>query len=168
MHELFLSICPDQIIDAARSNNPSSIESQFIIESRPIVDIFNVMDRLRRLLHVLFALWFVFLVAEPIPAHDCPMHTPSGMSAHTVKGNDWGSHHHEHDEEGKEVTSATHFCLCLGCSSGSQSVAVGKVSSLGPIPHFVLAIRAPASVIENHADAPEFILPPSTAPPVLL
>lgn len=115
------------------------------------------MDRLKRLLHILLAVWFVFLVAEPVPAHDCPMHTPSGYSANTDEG-----------DNGHSIHPEGHFCLCLGCSAGSQSVLVGNVSSLGPIPHFILATKASASVIESCANAPDFILPPSTAPPGLL
>lgn len=147
-----------------------------------------------RLLQMLLGFWFVFLVAEPVPAHDCPMHTPAGISTgagHGENGHsshdskEYGLPHHasghrtgtdrttESNEthpqaHNQDQPTAAHFCLCLGCSSGSQSIEAPSTGLTLPIPAQLFRVVKSEPIEAPTSEAPEYLLPPSTAPPLYL
>jgi hypothetical protein len=137
--------------------------------------------------------WFVLLVAEPVPVHECAMHNPlAAMRDHqsapehmshgeSTESPDQGhSAHHgakshksdtapaaqQHADAGHPAQGA-HLCLCLGCASGSAPVSGAKTATTVPVPAELARVRTTFTLIERSAPEPEFILPPSTAPPTL-
>jgi hypothetical protein len=144
------------------------------------------MHPVHRFISICLGLWFVFVVAEPVPVHECAMHKPSAgahQSAHTAQtvqvAHDAHGNHHvaqtppsedchggvptEHSQQSQGV----HLCLCLGCAAGSAPVAGAKPPAVVPVPAAIARLQAMYPRVERIAPEPEFILPPATAPPTL-
>ncbi len=70
------------------------------------------MDVVRRVFGMWLGLWFVFLVAEPVPVHDCPMHSPHPQAAMggAVSGgvHEVAPHSEEHHGSHGEETHQSH------------------------------------------------------------
>lgn len=140
-----------------------------------------------RLLKAILAIWFAFLVAEPIPAHECEMHSPAGLVEARIndfhetsekdasdidhkgsEGRQKHSHHGSHSSESQSESQDSHshhFCLCLGCSAGSQSQVVDQLAPTVPIPADLARENKPYPRVESLALEPDFTHPFATAPP---
>jgi hypothetical protein len=140
------------------------------------------MSLARRLFGFWFALWFTFVVTEPIPFHECAMHGPAALTAQAVldqraTGDDVSalrvlcgqldaSHAQHSGPDRGHAPHGTHQCSCMGCCAGTPSMAVPRLAVIVPVPAEIARLRVVYPVVSRGAAARDVVLPPSTAPPV--
>jgi hypothetical protein len=139
-----------------------------------------------RLFAALFAPWFAVVVAEPVPMHDCPMHSvhPAVHSTAHGAGNamrmDGMPAMDEHDVASTTGTSndapgesaptsahhgAHHQCCCLDCCSAGAAAPVGRAPELSWAPVAIrMAIPRAAAAVVAPAAA-DYALPFANGPP---
>jgi hypothetical protein len=137
-----------------------------------------------RVFAALFAPWFALVVAEPVPLHDCPVHsvhpvsasavaTAASMMDHAAMDHDGDadmgpsaielavpeSHHHGSGHAGH------HQCCCLGMSCASAFVVMTSPPVLAWIP---AEVRRTVSWAPAAAFVPvgaDYVLPFGNGPP---
>jgi hypothetical protein len=128
-----------------------------------------------RLFAALFAPWFAFVVAEPVPLHDCPVHSAHAVSGVSALAPDAASHammmaHGEMDHAAMQESAPAehhhgsehaghHQCCCLGMSCASAIVALAPA----PLP----LAWVPVEVVRNVPRPAAIPLAPSGADHVL-
>ncbi|HEV8408999.1 MAG TPA: hypothetical protein VGQ30_00735 [Gemmatimonadaceae bacterium] len=132
-----------------------------------------------RVFAALFAPWFAFVVAEPVPLHDCPVHSIHAVEApaaeaaapmmangemdHAAMAHAAPAHHH-----GAPEHAGHHQCCCLGMSCASTAVAlVPSPMTLAWIPLEIQRVAMwPASTPHARASG-DHTLPFANGPPAL-
>ena len=130
-----------------------------------------------------FALWFTFVVTEPIPFHECAMHNPLVLmqQASAPPGNGGQAHrgqmsmmycgdqmsHHGGGQHGRSSHHRHHQCNCLGCCAGTALTLVPRLSGIVPVPERIAEAPRAYPVVWHVVTEPDFLLPPATAPPTI-
>jgi hypothetical protein len=136
-----------------------------------------------RVFAALFAPWFAFVVAEPVPLHDCPVHSlhpVSASAAAMAPMMDHGAIDHGGDADmghspielaghvghhGGSGHTGHHQCCCLGMSCASVFVVMTRPPALAWIP---AEIRGTVSWGPAAAFVPvsaDYVLPFGNGPP---
>jgi hypothetical protein len=133
-----------------------------------------------RLFAALFAPWFAVVVAEPVPLHDCPMHslhpaaahpmasssvTPAGgrgMSGMAHAGLEQSKSFKEH---GLPTHPAHHQCCCMGASCATALAAIARVPHLAWIPVQLRSETVPTFAASFANSSAEHVLPFANGPP---
>jgi hypothetical protein len=132
-----------------------------------------------RLFTALFAPWFAILVAEPVPLHDCPMHSLHPAAAHAMTsrhappaeafgtptmprpGMEHSKSGHEH---GAPVHSA-HQCCCMGVCCATALAPIARVPQLAWVPAALRSEVVPTFAASSGFDSAEHVLPFANGPP---
>jgi hypothetical protein len=132
-----------------------------------------------RVFAALFAPWFAFVVAEPVPMHDCPVHSAHAAAAgptdvasdEMVMAHDGMEHAamehavpaHQHGAPGH---AGHHQCCCLGMSCASVIVAlVPAPLPLGWLPAEIARVSAWPHADPLGAATADHVLPFANGPP---
>ncbi len=131
----------------------------------------------RRAFAALFAPWFAIVVTEPVPMHDCPVHSIHAVhaehsaSAHGMEMDKMPAAEHDGMAMGDASLPAQssphshHQCCCLDRCSAAVVAHVSKAPQLEWIPFEIRrAIARPDAAIPAPTSAGH-VLPFATAPP---
>jgi hypothetical protein len=133
-----------------------------------------------RLFAALFAPWFAVVVAEPVPLHDCPMHSLHPAAAHAmassqaapaVESNMSARPHADMEQSngghGREAPghAAHHQCCCMGACCAAALAPIEHVAQLCWVPAAVRSEAAPSRSDSFAPAATEHALPFANGPP---
>lgn len=134
-----------------------------------------------RLFAAFFAPWFALVVAEPVPMHDCPMHSLHPVAAHAMESSharpasehDMSAMSHAgmeqsktgHDRDAPDRAPMNHQCCCMGACCAAALAPIARVSHLAWVPAVLRSEDAPP-FSESFAPASvAHVLPFANGPP---
>ena len=135
-----------------------------------------------RVFAVLFAPWFALVVAEPVPMHDCPMHSVHGAAMPHMTGDAGKSAvgdasqdrpeaagNHVSNTRGRDMPSPPrhHQCCCLGSCCAAAPMTPTRAQHAACVPVEFQRDLPPVTGTQVVAASAEHILPFANAPPVV-
>jgi len=138
-----------------------------------------------RFVRTLLTLWLTFILTQPVPVHACAMRNGTLRTAPATPTASGAISHAQHDmaaamrtgdaamgmtmDHAAQVPSddANKGCHCIGDCAAAASVALlaPRYSAI-PAPARVLAALPGSIPIVRSFDAPTYLHPPATAPPI--
>jgi hypothetical protein len=133
-----------------------------------------------RLFAALFAPWFAVVVAEPVPLHDCPMHSQHPAAAHAMASSHatpvaaLGAPAMPHSgmeqsngghEPGAPEHPAHHQCCCIGTCCATALAPVARGAQLAWVPAELKSEAAPTAAKSFAPTAAPHALPFANGPP---
>jgi hypothetical protein len=133
-----------------------------------------------RLFAAFFAPWFAVVVAEPVPMHDCPMHSVHPATAHDMASSratpaaefmappmPHSGMQESNTEHGQSTPghAAHHQCCCMGACCATGLAPVARVQQLAWVPAKLRSETVPSSAESFAPTAAPHALPFANGPP---
>jgi hypothetical protein len=129
------------------------------------------LSLLRRCLGTVFACWFAMVMAQPVTVRSCPM--TGGVLEQLVPGQKPAAAGHAHHmamdvtphEQAPVHDHEQSQCNCIGDCCASIAAPLPVLGRFVPVPERLLVVGVQFSSVEHSFDTPDYLRPPTTAPP---
>lgn len=112
----------------------------------------------------------MFIVTQPVPVHVCPLQSDVSESAQRVLAEGGAlcasELHTPASPSDADHTQHHTTCHCIGTCCATAILTPARSTHLVPVPAAIAVQREQYPAVNHAFEAPDYRLPPATAPPV--